>query len=259
MKPSHVVAVSMFRNEEDVAPYVVRHMLDQCDRVIVADNCSTDATGQILADIAAEEPRLTVVDEPRFGYGQQDTMMRLIRMAPEATWIVPFDADEWWFVDPAEGDIRIADHLAALPKRTMSTATRTWDMVPHRTDDMRCPDPFERMTMTRPGSFWSQPHNRKAAFRPGRHRVIMQGNHGIVGERPPEVGALRIRHYPFRSYEQARAKLRHGRAAIKAADLPDWSGTHWREWGAYSDGRLRRWWRDWTRPEGLVPWSPGSL
>jgi len=94
-----VVGISMFRNEADVARYVVRHMLDECDRVIVADNCSTDETRDVLAGIA--DSHFTLTDEPRFEYRQADTMMRLVGMAPEATWIVPFDADEWWEIGRA--------------------------------------------------------------------------------------------------------------------------------------------------------------
>lgn len=239
-----VVAVSMFHNEEDLAEYVVRHMLAECDRVIVADNRSTDRTRTILEGIG--DPRLTVVDEPNFAYRQAETMMRLVGMA-EADWIVPFDADEWW--DSAEG--RIADVLARLPDEV--TAAQTWDMIPQPSDDSD-PDPFRRIVWMRPGSLWSQDITRKIAFRPGPGRVLMQGNHGLVGEPFPPVGPLRIRHYPFRSFEQAAAKLRHGRAAVEAG-APVGSGTHWREWGSYDDADLRAWWKRWTDPQGLERWA----
>jgi glycosyltransferase involved in cell wall biosynthesis len=206
-----VVAVSMVRNEEDVIGHVVRHMLAECDRVIVADNRSTDGTLAELANI--ETGDLTVVDEPRFAFCQTDTMNRLAAMAPDADWIVPFDADEWW--DSAEG--RIADVLMGLDAD--ATMTRTWDMVP-QPDDPDDPNPFSRITRYRPGSLWAQPRHGKVAFRPGPGRHIQQGNHGLAGEVQPPVGPLRLRHIPFRSFEQAKAKVRHGRDVLLAAGMP---------------------------------------
>ena len=245
-----VAAVSMFRNEEDVAEHVVRHMLDECDFVVVADNNSTDRSRQLLEAIG--DPRLFIYDEPSFAYNQAATMNRMAAAAvcAGADWVVPFDFDEWW--DSADG--RIADVLRALPHEVEATATRTWDMVPQRGDGDD-PNPFRRIVSTRPGSLWSQPGTRKIAFRPGPGRTLLQGNHGLVGREPAPVGPLRVRHYPFRSYRQAKAKVRHGRAAILAAQLPTSSGTHWQEWGSYSDAELWAWWRRWTDPEGLERWS----
>lgn len=248
-EPDPVVAVTMMRNEADVAEPVVRHMLDQCDRVIVADNGSDDGTREILDAIAADEPRLTVVDEPRFAYRQSETMNRLAAMAPDAAWIVPFDADEWW--DSADG--RVADVLRALPAHLDQTGTRVYDMIPQPSDPVG-PDPFARVTMTRPGSFWSRPEVAKAAYRPGAGRAVMQGNHGLEGRPLPAIGPLRVRHVPFRSLEQATAKLRHGRVAVLAAGLGPGSGTHWQEWGGLDDDGLARWWAEWTRPDGLEVW-----
>lgn len=240
-----VVGISMMRNEEDVAGYVVRHMLAECDRVIVADNRSTDGTLAALASIG--DSALMVVDEPQFAYHQADTMNRLAEMAHGADWIVPFDADEWW--DSADG--RIADVL--MPMIADATTTQTWDMVP-QPDDPPDPDPFARITRYRHGSLWSRPTYGKVAFRPAPGRRLTMGNHSIAGEVQPPVGPLRLRHYPFRSFDQARAKLRHGREALRAAGSRPAEGFHWQQWGLYGDDRLRRWWAEWTNPEGLATW-----
>lgn len=246
-----VAAISMFHNESDVAPWVVRHMLDECDAVWVADNSSDDGTREILDGTG--DPRLTIVDEPSFAYNQAATMNRLVSLAvgAGAAWVVPFDADEWWY---AEGG-RISDVLRSMPDDTFQTAARTWDMIP-QPDDPDGPDPFARPRWTRPGSLWSLPHTRKIAYRPMAGRELMQGNHGLVGITWPEVGPLRIRHLPFRSLAQATAKLRHGRAAVLAAGLPGGSGTHWQQWGSLSDEDLAAWWAEWTDPAGLELWTP---
>lgn len=241
-------AVSMFHDEEDVAPWVVRHMLAECDAVLVADNRSTDASRALLEAIG--DPRLSIVDEPSIAYRQADTMNRLAKQAYEAgaTWIVPFDFDERW---SAEGG-RIADVLAALPGRVIDTATTTIDLVPQPDDPAEEPDPFARCRWTRPGSYWSTPQNRKIAYRPAPGRFVVQGNHSLVGRPMPSPGPLRIRHLPYRSLAQATRKVRHGKLAIEAADLPAASGAHWQILGGLPDVVLAGWWADWTKREGLV-------
>ena len=245
-----VIAISMCRNEADVAPYVVRHMLAECDRVVVADNGSTDGTYQLLT--GADDPRLMVTTEPRFGYRQAETMNRLVGVAVEmgATWVVPFDFDEWW--DSPDG--RIADVLAALPPEVTLTGVSVSDMIPQPADPPYR-DPFTRIQMTRPDSFYSRTEYRKCAFRPYPGAVLLQGNHGLAGVPFPEAGPLRIRHYPYRTLAQAMNKLRHGRKAALASGLGVGYGSHWQEWGAYDDEDIAAWWRRWTDPRGLVEWD----
>jgi hypothetical protein len=225
-----------------VAPYVVRHMLDQCERVIVADNRSSDRSRSLLEGL--RNPRLQIVDERSNDYHQAATMQRLIDVATDATWVVPFDFDEWWYSD----DGRIADVLRRFPGD--QTAARTIDMIP-QPSDADDPNPFRRIVWGRPDGFYTNPDYRKVAFRPGSGRHIMQGNHGVMGTDRPPYGPLRIRHYPFRSYEQAAAKLRHGKGAVSRGSPPG-TGLHWLEWGGYPDAKLRRWWAEWTDPKGLV-------
>ena len=57
-----------------------------------------------------------------------------------------------------------------------------------------------------------------------------------------------MRHLPYRTLEQAKAKVRHGKLTLEAAGLPENYGSHWREWGALSDADLEIWWRGWTDP-----------
>lgn len=254
-KTGLVAGISMFHNEEDVAGHVIRHMLDECDFVVVADNNSDDGSRAALE--ALDNPRLHIQDELSFAYNQAETMTRLSDEARAlgAVWVVPFDFDEWW--DSPGG--RLADVLRGLPEDLDLVTARTSDMIPQVSDSAN-PNPFERITMTRPGSLWSTGATRKAAFQPGPGRVLLQGNHGIVGREPwtIPVGPIRIRHYPFRTIEQARAKVTHGREAILAAKLPTNSGTHWQQWGALSEEDFRAWWAEWTDPEGLVPWADGT-
>jgi hypothetical protein len=247
-----VAAVAMMRNEEDVAEYVVRHMLDECDLVIVADNNSTDRTLDILYRLMPGHA-LLVETEPHVAYLQQETTMRLVAQASAmgADWIVPFDADEWWFCPSGQ---RIADVLPSYTGHAVPAGS--WEMVPQPSDDPNEINPFRRIVWRRRYS-----NQRKVVWRPRPWNVPTVGNHALEGEPPSSevVGAANfkgqpivLRHYPYRTFEQTRAKVRHGRAALEATPYPAGTGFHWRELGAMDDEALHRWWVEWTAPMDLV-------
>lgn len=214
-------AVSMVRNEVDVIEGVLRHMADEVDALIVADNGSTDGTRDILDKLTAELP-LTVVDDPETGYYQSRKMTALADRAAGmgATWIVPFDADELW-VAPH----RIADVLAGLDAPVATAALYNHLRTAVDPDD---PDPFRSMVWRRPQPLPLP----KVAFRWEPGCVIHQGNHGVT--RPSgsnAVPALEIRHFPYRSAAQFAVKAIQGAAAYAATDLPVDMGAHWRSYG----------------------------
>lgn len=230
-------AVSMVRDENDVIEGMLRHLADEVDHLIVADNGSTDGTRDILDQLVSELP-LTVVDQPDPAYYQSRHMSALAEMAAQmgATWIVPADADELWV---AYSDrIRIA--LAGLPKAVRVVRAQ---LINHfctaiDTDDL---DPFRSMV-------WRQQEPMvlpKVAFRWAPGAVIHQGNHGVSmpGTLLTVGSVLEVRHFPYRSAGQFVSKARNGAAAYRATDLPESEGAHWR---AYGD-TLDRW-----GPEALI-------
>lgn len=226
-----VVGVTTVKDELDVLPFTLPHMLDQLDMVVVVDNGSTDGTRDYLADLARQEwERLHVEDEPEVGYYQAQRMTRLAGFAAElgAAWVVPFDADEWWYTPHAR---RIADVLGDQPAAISEAAL--YDHVATGKDPADS-DPTSRIGWRRrdPAPL------PKVAARTRVPVAIEQGNHGAGYPAEREAGLLVIRHFPYRSVEQMIRKARNGARAYAATDLPDHVGQHWRDYGRLSDEQI---------------------
>jgi hypothetical protein len=219
-----VHAITRVKDELDILPFTLGQMLTQVDRVIVEDNGSTDGTRQYLASLS--DDRLVVQDDPEVGYYQSAAMSRLAKQAEGlgATFVVPFDADEFWFAQ--EGTIR--DALSDVsPEARIAEAT----VFDHPATD-EFPSPWRRAEML---------PLRKVACRP-QWVTIWQGNHGASyeDERKPltVTGLLEVRHFPYRSPEQMIRKARNGSAAYAATDLPEEVGAHWRGYGRLTDEQI---------------------
>ncbi len=212
-----VVAVSMVKDEADIVAATVAHMCGQVDAVIVADNNSTDGTRDILDGLP-----VTVVDDPDPAYYQSRKMTALAERARvefDATWVIPFDADEWWYSPHG----RIADVLEQHSSHIATAAL--YDHVATGAD-ADLDDPVGRIGWRR----------RKAAPLPkiaarcAPDLVIAQGNHDATYDVPADRidGLLVVRHFPYRSPEQMARKARNGAEAYAATDLPEDAGAHWR-------------------------------
>lgn len=222
---SFVVGIAMVRDEADIIGPVVAHMLEQVDHVIVADNGSTDGTRNILQSFDVE-----IVDDPERGYFQSRKMTALAQLAAEACadWVVPFDADEWWYSPFG----RIGDVLTELAPQWLVASAALYD---HRATGA---DPDDDNPISRMGWRTKEPAPLpKVACRTRDDLVIEQGNHGAsyTGGATAFPGLLVVRHFAYRSAAQFIRKARNGAAAYAATDLPVEVGAHWRGYGAIAD------------------------
>lgn len=221
-----VVAVSMVRDEADIIGATVEHMIRQVDHVVVADNLSTDATRSILERLACE-----VLDDDDPGYRQSEKMTALARYAAKehgADWVVPFDADEWWYSPHG----RIADVLEAVAPQWLVASADLFDHVATGVDKPH-DNPVKRIGWRRTNPVPLS----KVACRWRDDLTIEQGNHGARYDGGATVlaGQLVVRHFPYRSAEQFVRKARNGAQAYAATDLPPDVGAHWRQYGAIAE------------------------
>lgn len=219
-----VTGIATVKDESDIIAATVSHMLTQVDNIIVADNLSTDGTRDILSDLAARYPSLTIIDDPEVGYYQSRKMSALAALAHSrgAEWVVPFDADEIWYATGTSiSNVLRQCNYAIAP-------AELYDHVATGLDpDTPCPVERMRWRRTSPGKL------PKVACRPALRVAIDQGNHGASyansGCAPAPL--LVVRHFPYRSVAQFVKKVKNGYAAYQATDLPESYGRHWRDYG----------------------------
>lgn len=239
-----IVGVSMVKDEADILGRILAHMLDEgVDHLIVADNLSTDGTRQILDDYSRTAP-VTVVSDHEVGHYQGRKMTNLAHQAGAigATWIVPFDADEWWY--SPFGSLKevigssTADVLTAATYQHVSTPGDNLDDEPIRRMTYRVPEPKNLP---------------KVAFRYQPECRLHEGNHDVdLPRKAREDGKLEIREFQYRSFEQMRRKVRNGKAAMDATNLHETYGAHWRRMGAMNDEELLAEWHGILDTPGLI-------
>lgn len=225
-----VWAVSLVRDEIDVIGFTIDHMLGQgVDHVLIADHMSTDGTRDYLFALSERDPRVHVALASGSGHFQMERITRLSRAAwaSGAAWVIPFDADEFWF---AKGAL-LGDFL------------RTQDASVVRANSVNLL-PAEDGPIGQDSGFLadiSRKSASKVAFRAHRLALVGPGNHGVarVGE---QCDGLFIAHVPYRGPEQISRKYRNGARALDAAAAPSFEGWHWRVGATMTDRDVERTW-----------------
>lgn len=240
-----VWAISIVKNEADIVRQSVLHQLNQgVDGVLIADNQSSDDTREILYDLALEHPVFVALDTwSAFDQAVKTTLLANAARRAGAEWIVPFDADEFWFAPGA----LVADHLRAEPAQVVRAQIHNF-----------FPFTDGPVTVERDYRFDLTPHALgKVAFRSHPLAFVGSGNHG-VHRGGQTVEGLRIAHMPWRSLGQMKRKVVQGSAAVAEANL--WSGWcwSWRTLAELPDDEIEARWRRLLagEPAKDTSWSP---
>lgn len=231
-RPDEVWAVFLVKNEADILEHTLRHAAEQgIDRLLVVDNGSTDGTRERVAELSASLP-VILGDDREPAYYQSAKMTRLARWAASrgAGWVVPMDADEFWFAR----DRTVADFLRSTPADIVEADL--YNLFPTEVQ------PTARGLAGELRFDHARHLLKKTALRAHPLMWLSMGNH--EGLRPGSTGdGLFIAHVPWRSEEQYLRKVRQGAAALAATNLEGHLGGHWRRLGRETDEGLRAGWR----------------
>jgi hypothetical protein len=242
-----VWAVGIVHNEDDVLRLCVDHLWAQgFDRMLVVDHKSTDGTADLLAELARADPRIGVARYPLGGFYQSELMTTLARVVRRlgAGWLVPVDADEFWFADGQS----VSEFLRAQSADVVQA--RRFNAIP--LDD--------QLTTGTLVAFCPAPILRKVAFRPHPLALVAPGNHGVaqVGE---VTTGLRIVHLPYRDPQRLLAKFRDGAQALEGTGVVPEFAWHWKAGSRWSGNEAEAMWQAMRRGEPVpeIGWTDASL
>jgi hypothetical protein len=204
-------------DEADIIGRSIEHHLNEgVDHIYAAHGPSSDGTGEILAGFA----EVTVLENHDEMSHQQHWTDLLAALAAVhgATWIVPFDADEFWCWDGGT----LADYLTFGPRAATVAVGQWWH---HRDWEHR---------------YTAKEDLNKVAYRWTPSARIGCGNHFVEGV-PGSLmvaPALQVRHLRYRSFEQFAAKVRQRIARLPADERAAGHGWHHTQRDGLTDAEL---------------------
>lgn len=237
-----VWAVAVVRDEADIVEAVIDHLLDQgVDHVLIADHSSADGTREAIRRRATADPRVHVALDSMVGHFQMEKMSWLAQRAwwAGARWVIPFDADEFWFAAGRPIAAELRDRTEAV------LVARVHNMV--AVGRGLGPDSFRSQVFS---VDVGSPVPSKVAFRAHPLALLAPGNHGVDRHGAVSARGLVIAHVPYRGLDQVRRKLRAGAAAVDVTGAGSDIAWHWRAGAAMSEQELAA---AWARVQRLEP------
>lgn len=207
------------RNEEDILPYSLPHAIEQFDFILAVDNLSTDSTKEILNYYSIDFS--TNIHEK---YQFSDVMTNLALLAGErgADWIVPFDADEFWY---APDNQTVSDWLSK--QNGFACISHVYDYFVTDQDSE-----LENNIIKKIG--WRSKDFvplKDIACRYDKSMKISNGSHMVKYDFSADFfEGLSVKHYPVRSFDQFESKTIRAKKLFESTpELPLDEGNHWRE------------------------------
>lgn len=215
-----IVGVSSVLNEASIIRQCSTHLLaNGVDKLIISDGGSTDATPDILTSLDGVQFEW---QDGSFDQGAEISRLTHLALARGATWVIPFDADEFW-IDPL-GD-SISSILNAQPPdigliHCAAFTHLSWDL-----------------------KVAQQKHFGKVAFRPTSDICVEWGNHAVYGTTGSAMhGLLEIRELQYRDWDHLQAKITKAKDLFASWDVPWVYGGHMRALAAMDSTQLEEFW-----------------
>ncbi|HEX9016892.1 MAG TPA: glycosyltransferase family 2 protein [Chloroflexota bacterium] len=251
-----ITGISMVRNEVDIIrTTLLYHLGSGVDRIMVLDNGSTDGTDRVLETMSRADPRI-VWERDDMPFLQADVFTNLARRALQegADWVLPFDADEFWYAPRGLKRV-LADTSAVMLRVKLTNFIQRREQAETRprgllTMTRRTAEPvgpleatFE-LTTSRKIAHVEAMHPPKWIFRPTSTVQVSHGNHfvtGLVGgvEDTDEIVCC---HAALRSRARMESKGLHGRRVEETKERPgeSWHVRRFRR--LQQEGRLDEEW-----------------
>ena len=226
-----VYGISMVRNEADIIRLnVLYHLSLGVDRLHVVDNGSTDGTDEALQRLSAEYAEVRWSrDDGSFLPSRVMTSLARQAFKEGADWVVPIDADEFWYAPG--GDFRGVleeSNAAVLRAQAINFIQRRGqreskpDALLHMTmrvaSPVGPPDRGQDLVEAQQIAFVEKVYPQKCISRPTAEIYIETGHHSISGvdgprKRTDEVVCL---HAPMRSRAALGERVRSSKRAAEA-------------------------------------------
>lgn len=261
-----ITGITVIRNEADILrASLLHHLAIGCDEILVVDNGSSDGSRRQLRRLARRHPIAWTVDSGPFRQAEMTTELARDAWRAGAEWIVPFDADEFWWSD-RDGQLRAvlsASTAGALQarvvnfvqKRRQRRSTRsallhmTW-----RAEAVEASVSAQELVEGGSISFVEIDYPPKLVARASPDIEITKGNHAVFGIPGPveETSDLLCLHAPLRSRTALAAKA--ATAPRVHREDPD-PGIAWqtKRWGRLeAESRLDEEWAANSQAHGLL-------
>jgi hypothetical protein len=285
-------AVGMVRNEADVVRINVLHHLAQgIDRILLLDNDSSDGTPDVLADLAREHPVEWRSSPGAYRQDRLVTELAHIARAKGADWVIPIDADEfWWAPSGTVRDVLARTDIGSLEASVVNFVQRrdqeltTPDALLHMTRRVATPigvaDENAALVESGSATYVEICYHPKWISRASPDLRIGWGNHTVANAGASrKTSDLVCLHAPLRSREFFHRKLDLSRppAEMEECLAGAWHLRRWRRLAA--EGRLDAEWRansyagdaldlngvarplvtDFRLRDAVAPWLPGGV
>jgi glycosyltransferase involved in cell wall biosynthesis len=218
IKKARIVGVSMVKNEADIIELFIKINSRFFSEIHILDHYSSDHTATIIKKFQADgyPIKYKLLENDGSGFNQAEITANYIRQVArdiECDYIMPIDADEFPFINPAEKITQV-----------LSEATQAcgYCLIPWVT---YCPIKGDYLSSTAPLYTNFRPRN----FEPDQYYKIIltrdfartvklaTGNHNVIESekyKPKKIKAI-LQHVPVRSAEQISSKAIIGSATLK--------------------------------------------